>query len=80
MLSHLNATRAFSKGFKTPEEADQFDAAAYLADYGSASRAINASAISAAHPDPPIVSAPVMPAGKPCFSLAITKSGLVSCM
>jgi hypothetical protein len=36
----------------SPEEADQFDAAAYFAGYGPASRAINASAISAAHPDP----------------------------
>ncbi|KAJ4312908.1 hypothetical protein N0V94_007209 [Neodidymelliopsis sp. IMI 364377] len=36
----------------SPEEQDQFDAAAYFAGYGPASRAINASAISAAHPDP----------------------------
>ncbi|KAF1930113.1 uncharacterized protein M421DRAFT_3868 [Didymella exigua CBS 183.55] len=36
----------------SPEEAEQFDAAAYFAGYGPASRAINASAISAAHPDP----------------------------
>jgi hypothetical protein len=65
MLSHLNATRAFSKGLKIPEEAEQFDAAAYFAGYGPASRAINASAISAAHADPPIVPNPVMPAGNP---------------
>jgi hypothetical protein len=52
-------------GPKTPEEADQFDAAAYFAGYGPASRAINASAISAAHPDPPIVPNPAMSAGNP---------------
>jgi hypothetical protein len=49
---------------KSPEEADQFDAAAYFAGYGPASRAINASAISAAHPDP-IVPNPAMSAGNP---------------
>jgi hypothetical protein len=50
---------------QTPEETDQFDAAAYFAGYGPASRAINASAISAAHPDPPIVPNPAMSAGNP---------------
>jgi hypothetical protein len=50
---------------KTPDEAEQFDAAAYFAGYGPASRAINASAISAAHPDPPIVPNPGMSAGNP---------------
>jgi hypothetical protein len=52
------------QGSHTPEEADQFDAAAYFAGYGPASRAINASAISAAHPDP-IVPNPAMSAGNP---------------
>ncbi|PSN73669.1 hypothetical protein BS50DRAFT_482600 [Corynespora cassiicola Philippines] len=37
---------------RSPAENEQFDAAAYFAGYGPASRAINASAISAAHPDP----------------------------
>jgi hypothetical protein len=37
---------------KSPVDPDHFDAAAYFAGYGPASRAINASAISAAHPDP----------------------------
>jgi hypothetical protein len=36
----------------TPAENDEFDPVAYFAGYGPASRAINASAISAAHPDP----------------------------
>ncbi|KAF1911183.1 hypothetical protein BDU57DRAFT_112398 [Ampelomyces quisqualis] len=49
---------------KSPES-DHFDAAAYFAGYGPASRAINASAISAAHPDPPIVPNPAMAAGNP---------------
>ncbi|KAH7083393.1 hypothetical protein BKA63DRAFT_403127 [Paraphoma chrysanthemicola] len=44
---------------RSPEEA--FDAAAYFAGYGPASRAINASAISAAHPDP-VVPNPAMSA------------------
>jgi hypothetical protein len=34
------------------DETEPFDAAAYFAGYGPASRAINSSAISAAHPDP----------------------------
>ncbi|KAF2204545.1 hypothetical protein GQ43DRAFT_469018 [Delitschia confertaspora ATCC 74209] len=37
---------------QSPLNADQFDAAAYFTGYGPASRAINASAISAAHPAP----------------------------
>jgi hypothetical protein len=47
---------------RSPEAAEQFDAAAYFAGYGPASRAINASAISAAHPAPiaPIVPNPGM--------------------
>jgi hypothetical protein len=52
------------QGAQSPEEAEQFDAAAYFAGYGPASRAINASAISAAHPDP-IVPNPAMSAGNP---------------
>jgi hypothetical protein len=45
------------QGSQSPEEVEQFDAAAYFAGYGPASRAINASAISAAHPDPVIQNA-----------------------
>lgn len=37
---------------QSPEENEPFDAAAYFTGYGPASRAINSSAISAAHPDP----------------------------
>ena len=44
----------------SPEQ--EFDASAYFAGYGPASRAINASAISAAHPDP-VVPNPSMSAG-----------------
>ncbi|KAF2036745.1 hypothetical protein EK21DRAFT_51867 [Setomelanomma holmii] len=50
------------QGSRSPEEA--FDASAYFAGYGPASRAINASAISAAHPDP-VVPNPAMSAGNP---------------
>lgn len=49
---------------QSPDEPEQFDAAAYFAGYGPASRAINASAISAAHPDP-IVPNPAMSAANP---------------
>jgi hypothetical protein len=49
---------------KSPEDPDKFDHAAYFAGYGPASRAINASAISAAHPDP-VVPNPAMSAGNP---------------
>lgn len=37
---------------QSPEDTEPFDAAAYFTGYGPASRAINSSAISAAHPDP----------------------------
>jgi len=37
---------------QSPEEAEHFSPAAYFSGYGPGSRAINASAISAAHPDP----------------------------
>jgi hypothetical protein len=37
---------------ESPENQQPFDASAYFAGYGPASRAINASAISAAHPEP----------------------------
>ncbi|KAH8730847.1 hypothetical protein GQ44DRAFT_606062 [Phaeosphaeriaceae sp. PMI808] len=50
---------------QTPEETEQFDAAAYFSGYGPGSRIINASAITAAHPDPPIVPNPAMSAGNP---------------
>lgn len=36
----------------SPEQTDHFEVSAYFTGYGPASRAINASAISAAHPDP----------------------------
>jgi hypothetical protein len=49
---------------KSPEQADLFDASAYFAGYGPASRAINASAISAAHPDP-VVPNTSLAAGNP---------------
>ncbi|KAH5009958.1 hypothetical protein HBI74_203110 [Parastagonospora nodorum] len=49
---------------KSPEYPDTFDHTAYFAGYGPASRAINASAISAAHPDP-VVPNPAMSAGGP---------------
>jgi hypothetical protein len=49
---------------RSPEENDQFDASAYFAGYGPASRAINASAISAAHPDPAVPNT-VMNTGNP---------------
>ena len=52
------------QGSQSPEQVDQFDAAAYFAGYGPASRAINASAISAAHPDP-VVPNTAMSAGNP---------------
>ncbi|KAF2830760.1 PSP1-domain-containing protein [Ophiobolus disseminans] len=52
------------QGSQSPEQIDQFDAAAYFAGYGPASRAINASAISAAHPDP-IVPNTAMSSGNP---------------
>ncbi|KAH7396566.1 hypothetical protein DE146DRAFT_614119 [Phaeosphaeria sp. MPI-PUGE-AT-0046c] len=50
---------------KSPEDVDVFDASAYFKGYGPASRQINASAISTAHPDPPIVPNPAMSAGNP---------------
>lgn len=55
------------QGSQSPEEAEVFDAAAYFAGYGPVSRAINASAISAAHPDPiiPIMPNTAMSAGNP---------------
>lgn len=49
---------------KSPEDADVFDASAYFKGYGPASRQINASAISTAHPDP-VVPNPAMSAGNP---------------
>jgi hypothetical protein len=52
------------QGSQSPEEAEVFDAAAYFAGYGPISRAINASAISAAHPDP-IMPNTAMAAGNP---------------
>ncbi|KAF1944768.1 PSP1-domain-containing protein [Clathrospora elynae] len=47
-----------------PDEPEPFDASAYFTGYGPASRAINSSAISAAHPDP-IVPNMAMSAGNP---------------
>ncbi|KAF1834350.1 PSP1 domain-containing protein [Decorospora gaudefroyi] len=49
---------------RTPDDSEPFDAAAYFTGYGPASRAINSSAISAAHPDP-IVPNTAMSAGNP---------------
>ncbi|KAF1845428.1 uncharacterized protein K460DRAFT_281921 [Cucurbitaria berberidis CBS 394.84] len=49
---------------QSPEETEPFDASAYFTGYGPASRAINSSAISAAHPDP-IVPNTAMSAGNP---------------
>lgn len=48
-----------------PENQEPFDASAYFAGYGPASRAINASAISAAHPDPIAPHAPSTAAANP---------------
>lgn len=49
---------------QSPENDEPFDAAAYFTGYGPASRAINSSAISAAHPDP-IVPNTAMSAANP---------------
>ncbi|KAJ4371541.1 hypothetical protein N0V83_004760 [Neocucurbitaria cava] len=49
---------------QSPDENEPFDAAAYFTGYGPASRAINSSAISAAHPDP-IIPNTAMSAGNP---------------
>ncbi len=49
---------------QSPEEPEPFDAAAYFTGYGPASRAINSSAISVAHPDP-IVPNTAMSASNP---------------
>ncbi|KAF2706460.1 PSP1-domain-containing protein [Pleomassaria siparia CBS 279.74] len=55
-ISTLSNTYEMDEGLISPSTGhappEQFDAAAYFAGYGPASRAINASAISAAHPDP----------------------------
>ncbi|KAF2262702.1 PSP1-domain-containing protein [Lojkania enalia] len=63
----------FDEDDETPQhtassgEMDSYDAAAYFSGQGPASRAINASAISAAHPDP------IIPRG-PSFSFGTTQN------
>ncbi|EUC43849.1 hypothetical protein COCMIDRAFT_99827 [Bipolaris oryzae ATCC 44560] len=69
-LSTLSNTQEEEEEYMSPrqtspnEDNEPFDAAAYFTGYGPASRAINSSAISAAHPDP-IVPNTAMSAGNP---------------
>ncbi|KAL6708975.1 hypothetical protein ACN47E_002102 [Coniothyrium glycines] len=71
-LSTLSNTQEEDEELMSPRQATQspeednepFDAAAYFTGYGPASRAINSSAISAAHPDP-IVPNTAMSAANP---------------
>lgn len=69
-LSTLSNTQEEEEEYMSPrqtspnEDNEPFDAAAYFTGYGPASRAINSSAISAAHPDP-IVPNTAMSASNP---------------
>jgi hypothetical protein len=70
-ISTLSNTQEEEEEYVSPqqtsppvEDAEAFDAAAYFTGYGPASRAINSSAISAAHPDP-VVPNPHMSALNP---------------
>jgi hypothetical protein len=70
-ISTLSNTQEEEEEYMSPQQTspqaddtEPFDAAAYFTGYGPASRAINSSAISAAHPDP-VVPNPSMSAGNP---------------